>query len=101
MEYPSDLSAVHFIRPKLTHGDTPVLENFCWRGTEENNYTALRTLQKVNLEEKTRIQRQGNRWILSTEIGNPSKHPAVMVHLSVARAKSGDRIVVEGFNVGQ
>jgi len=93
MEYPTDLSAVHFIRLKLMSGSAVVSENFYWRGTEEGNYTALRTLPKVNLEEKTSVQRNGNRWILKTKLNNISKQPAIMVHLKVVRNRSGDRIL--------
>jgi hypothetical protein len=93
MEYPADLSAVHFIRLKLTRGDKTVSENFYWRGTEEGNYTALRTLPKVNVVETTRVERHGSRWILKTELNNASKQPAIMVHLKAVRARSGDRIL--------
>jgi len=93
MEYPADLTAVHFIRLKLTQDDNILSENFYWRGTEEGNFTALRTLPKVRLEEKTVVERQGNRWILRTDLNNTSQQPAIMVHLKVVRAKSGDRIL--------
>ena len=35
MEYPSGLTAVHFIRLKLTRGGDTVSENFYWRGVED------------------------------------------------------------------
>jgi hypothetical protein len=93
MEYPENLSSVHFIRLKMTRGDVVVSENFYWRGTEENNYTALRSLPKVSLGAMTRVEKQGSRWILKTEISNISKHPALMVHLKAVRSKSADRIL--------
>jgi hypothetical protein len=93
MEYPEELSPVHFIRLKLTRGDAVVSENFYWRGTEENNYTALRSLPKVSLGAMTRVEKQGSRWMLKTEINNISKHPALMVHLKVVRSKNSDRIL--------
>jgi hypothetical protein len=93
LEYPKELSPVHFIRLKLTRGDTVVSENFYWRGAEENNYTALRSLPKVSLGAMTRTEKQGSRWILKTELVNTSKHPAVMIHLKAVRSKSGDRIL--------
>jgi hypothetical protein len=93
MEYPSDLSSVHFIRLKLMRSGAIVSENFYWRGTEEGNYTALRTLPKVNLAQKTAEERQGNKWILKTELTNTSEQPAIMVHLKAVRARSGDRIL--------
>jgi hypothetical protein len=93
MEYPDGLSPVHFIRLKLVRGATTVSENFYWRGAEEGNYRALRALPKVALDAATRVERQGSRWILHTELNNTSGQPALMVRLKVVRAKSGDRIL--------
>jgi hypothetical protein len=84
---------VHFIRLKLARGGTVVSENFYWRGVEEGNYQALRTLPKVNLDVRTRVENDGSRWILRTELDNTSGWPALMVRLKAVRAKSGDRIL--------
>jgi hypothetical protein len=93
MEYPTALSPVHFIRLKLMRGDGLVSENFYWRGTEEENYRALRDLPKVKLDATTRVTRQGNRWMLTAEVSNPSKSPALMIRLKAVREKTGDRIL--------
>ncbi len=93
MEYPAELSPVHFIRLKLMRGEQPLSENFYWRGTEEGNYQALRALPKVHLETTTSVERQGSRWLLTTELHNASSKPALMVHLKAVRAKSGDRVL--------
>ena len=69
------LTPVHFLRLKLTRGDEIVSENFYWRGTEEGNYRAIRELPKVKLEAATRVERQGRRWRLTTELHNLSKQP--------------------------
>jgi hypothetical protein len=93
MEYPSGLTPVHFLRLTLTHGGDAVSTNFYLRGREENNYRAIRGLPKVKLEATTRVEREGNRWQLTTEMRNVSSHPALMVRLKVVREKSGDRIL--------
>ena len=93
MEYPEALSPVHFVRLKLTRGDEVVSENFYWRGVEEDNYQALRTLPKVKMGASTVTEREGSRWILKTELSNTSEHPAIMVHLKAVREASGDRIL--------
>lgn len=93
MEYPSTLSAVHFLRLRLTREGKLVSENFYWRGTEEGNYRALRELPKVKLEVATRVERQGSHWLMSTELRNVSQSPAIMVRLKVVRDKSGNRIL--------
>jgi hypothetical protein len=93
MEYPSGLTAVHFIRLKLTRGSDTVSENFYWRGLEDGNYRALRDLPRVKLESTTRMEHQGSRWLLTTELHNVAAQPALMVRLKAVREKSGDRIL--------
>jgi len=93
MEYPSGLTPVHFLRLKLMRGEETVSENFYWRGIEEGNYRALRELPKVKLEAATRVERQGNRWQLTTELRNVSTRPALMVRLKAVRNITGDRIL--------
>ena len=93
MEYPDGLTAVHFIRLKLLRAGDTVSENFYWRGLEKGNYRALRQLPKVKLETNTRAERQGDRWLLMTELRNPSPQPALMVRLKAVREKTGDRIL--------
>src|ERR1019366_2071837 len=80
LEYPAEVSAVHFLRLRLTQGGKVVSQNFYWRGVEESNYRALRELPKVKLESATRVERQGARWLLTTELRNPSGTPALLVH---------------------
>jgi hypothetical protein len=93
LEYPSGLSAVHFIRLTLTRGAEIVSRNFYWRGMQENDLHTLRDLPKVKVEATTRVVRQGDRWALTTELHNASTAPALMVRVKVVRAKSGDRIL--------
>jgi hypothetical protein len=93
LEYPSDLTAVHFIRLTLTRGTEVISANFYLRGLKEGDYTAIRGLPKVKLEATTKVERQGAKWLLTTELRNASKQPALMVHLKVVREKSGDRIL--------
>ena len=59
IQYPDGLSPVHFIRLKLTRADETVSQNFYWRGTEEYNYRALRSLPKVKLDSNTHVERRG------------------------------------------
>jgi len=93
IQYPPGLTPVHFLRLKLMRGADTLSENFYWRGSEEGNYRAIRDLPKVKLEATTRAERQGETWQLTTELHNPSKHPALMVRLKTVREKSGDRIL--------
>ena len=93
MEYPPELTSLHFLRLALTRGAETVSTNFYLRGREEGNYRAIRQLPRVNLEAATRVDRQGNRWQLTTELHNPSNQPALMIRLKAVREKSGDRIL--------
>ena len=93
LEYPAGLSAVHFIRLELARGDEIVSENFYWRGVQEGNFKALRTLPKVKVDAATSIRQEVGRWILTTMLHNASRQPALMVRLKAVRAKSGDRIL--------
>jgi hypothetical protein len=93
LEYPTDLTPVHFVRLRLTKAGQSVSENFYWRGTEDGNYRALRDLPKVGLEVKPVIGREGDKWRITTSVRNPSKSPALMVRLKPVRENSGDRIL--------
>lgn len=93
MEYPAGLSPVHFIRLTLTAGGTAVSGNCYWRGTEEGNFKALRTLPAATLEASTSTLRADDRWVLTTLLKNTSPHPALMVRVKAVRATSGDRIL--------
>jgi hypothetical protein len=93
LEYSSSLSAVHFIRLKLTRDGQTVSENFYLRGTEEYNFRMIRDLPKVNLTSAVKTERQGSRWVLTTELKNTSAQPALMVRVKAVREKSLDRIL--------
>lgn len=93
IDTPSDVSNVYFIRLKLTRGTDLISENFYWRGKEENNFKALRKLDKVTLDKSSVIHKSGDRWVIQTHLKNPSKTPAVMVRLKVVRSGTGDRIL--------
>ncbi len=92
IRFPAGLSAVHFVRLRLSRGGETLSENVYWRGREEGNFRALRTLPTIELKATTRRERQGERIVLTTEIANPSAVPALLVRLSPVRATSGDRI---------
>jgi hypothetical protein len=94
IQYPAGLTPVHFIRLKLSRGQEDVVsENFYWRGLENGNYRALRELPKVKLEAATQVEKRGDRWLLETQLRNPSAQPALMVRVKAVREQSGDRIL--------
>jgi hypothetical protein len=93
MEYPPGLTPTHFIRLSLMRERDAVSTNFYLRGTQEGDYRAIRTLPKVKLTAATRVERQGSRWLLTTELRDVSAQPALMVRLKAVREKTGDRIL--------
>jgi Exo-beta-D-glucosaminidase Ig-fold domain/F5/8 type C domain/Glycosyl hydrolases family 2/Glycosyl hydrolases family 2, sugar binding domain len=93
LEAPAGLSPVHFVRLKLTRGGSVVSDNFYLRGGEENNFTAIRSLPKVQVKAETTMMRRGSAWVLTTDLRNDSKTPALMVRVKAVREKSGDRIL--------
>jgi hypothetical protein len=93
MEYPAGLTAVHFLRLKLTCGSATVSTNFYMRGLEEGNYRAIRQLPKARVQAATTAERRGDRWHLTTQLSNTAAWPALMVRLKAVREKSGDRIL--------
>jgi hypothetical protein len=116
IEFPADLTPVHFIRLKLTRGTEVVSDNFYLRGLEETpaatgpagggpgpggqgggtlgyNLRAIRSLRKVKVEAASQIAQQGNRWLIATELRNTGDQPALLVRVKAVREKSGDRIL--------
>jgi hypothetical protein len=105
------LSPLHFVRLTLSENGRTVSENTYLRSTA--TYTvpgftfgphhvpdypaydlrAVRALPKVSLRAATTAACQDNRWILSTELENRSKAPALLVRLKAVREKSRDRIL--------
>jgi hypothetical protein len=112
IEYPSGLSATHFLRLKLTRGSEPLSENFYLRGTEETvsarrlppflgggkvslgyNLAAIRGLPKVRVEASTQAEQKNGTWLLTTVLHNVSDAPALMVRVKAVRETSGDLIL--------
>ena len=94
LEYPSGLTAVHFIRLKLTRGGQTISDNFYLRGLEEYNFKAIRDLPQVTVRAAVKVERRGSQWVLTTELTNASNQPALMVRVKAVREKSGDRILL-------
>jgi hypothetical protein len=93
MEYPTGLTAVHFVRLTLSRAGSPVSTNLYLRGAQEGNYRAIRQLAKARVKAATDTRRQGNHWHLTTQLHNLSAYPALMTRLKVVREQSGDRIL--------
>ncbi|NQU87810.1 MAG: beta-glycosidase, partial [Mariniphaga sp.] len=93
LEFPEGLSSTFFIKLSLTEGDKVISDNFYWKGIEEGNFQALNSIPSVDIEAKTTVKADGDKWIIVTELNNTTNHPALMVRLKVAGSKSGERIL--------
>lgn len=93
LEFPDNLSEVHFIKLILTENDKVISDNFYWRGLEDGNYQALNNLPKVNLENNTSVSKANNIWSLHTTLKNTSDSPVLMVRLNVVGAETGERML--------
>lgn len=93
MEYPSDLSPVHFLRLTLTRGAEVLSSNFYLRGLQRDDYRAIRELPAVQVQATTTAERHGDGWRLNSQLRNDTASPALMVRLKAVREKSGDRIL--------
>jgi len=105
------LSPLHFLRLTLTEDGRTISENTYLRSLSTYeipgfsfgpfhlpaypafDFRVIRTLPKATLRRATTAERQGDRWILSTELENTSQTPALLVRLKAVREQSGDRIL--------
>ncbi len=93
LEYPAGLSKTHFIRLALSQNGKPLSSNFYLRGLTENDYTGIRDLPFVNVTLKSHIKRLGAKWIITADLRNTAKSPALLVRVKAVRHKTGDLIV--------
>jgi Glycosyl hydrolase 2 galactose-binding domain-like/Exo-beta-D-glucosaminidase Ig-fold domain/Glycosyl hydrolases family 2/NedA-like, galactose-binding domain len=93
LEFPAELSDVHFLRMKLTQGTSTVSTNFYLRSSRVNDFRAIRELEKAQIQTSTSVSQTGDRWLLTTKVKNTSSFPALHVRLKAVREKAGDRIL--------
>jgi len=94
--FPNGLSAVHFIKLDLTDGKGRVLsDNFYWRAApdDEDNFQALNTLPTVSLDIQATRHDTGGTCLLDVVVHNPSQSVALMSHLQLRKARSGQRVL--------
>jgi hypothetical protein len=97
IQFPEDrLSAVHFIKLRLHAGKDRLLsQNFYWRATpgQQDNFQALNSLPTVALDVLTFKQERNGICLLDVAVENPSKSIALMAHLQLRKARSGQRVL--------
>ncbi|MDH6304844.1 beta-galactosidase/beta-glucuronidase [Parabacteroides sp. PF5-5] len=88
LEFPENLSKVHFIKMSLTENGEVVSQNFYHRSLEENNYQDLRKLPKVALQAKSSTSKDADgNWNGTIVIENTTSTPALMIRVNVIGEK--------------
>ncbi|MGN8070137.1 discoidin domain-containing protein [Mucilaginibacter sp. 22184] len=90
------LSAVHFIKLKLTDNTGKVIsDNFYWRGNKRKDYTALNTLPKVHLNVNYKTVKADGKYYITAQVTNPSSSKGVAfgVRVQALKASTGEQIL--------
>jgi len=90
------LTDVHFIKLKLTNDSGKLVsDNLYWRGSKRKDYTALNTLEKVNLGVQYKTIKSGGKTLITATITNPasSKSSAFGIRLMLIKASNGEQIL--------
>ena len=92
LQVPQDITDVYFVKLSLTKTDGTLLsENFYWRGREEGNLRALRTLGETQLSiKKVKSERVKSE---KYAIKNTGQVPALMIRLKAVDSATGDLVL--------
>ncbi|MEX6691035.1 discoidin domain-containing protein [Danxiaibacter flavus] len=89
----SGLSAVHFVKLSLKNKKGHLLsDNFYWRSTRPNDYTALNALPKATVKVSTSILKSSGKAVILATVANSNKAVAFAVHVQAVRKSDGERI---------
>ena len=94
LEFPDNLSPVHFLKLWLIENGKVVSDNFYHRSLEENNYQALKQLPQITLNSQSEArQNEKGDWTATVTLENPASIPALMIHVNVTGDKDGDQFL--------
>jgi hypothetical protein len=96
VEWPANLSAVHFIKLELHDAAGKLLsDNFYWRAlpAHPDDLQALGTLPVVTLDTKVARRDADGKCRLTVSLHNPGTQVALMTHLQLRRKDSGERVL--------
>jgi hypothetical protein len=94
--FPEGLSAVHFIKLELRDAEGRLLsDNFYWRAApeHEDDFTALNTLPLAHVRVLARRHDDAGKCRLEVSVLNTEKVVALMTHLQLRKAGSGQRVL--------
>ncbi len=96
VDWPANLSAVHFIKLELHDASGKLLsDNFYWRALpgQPDHLQALEGLPLVTLAAKVGRHDADGKCLLEVALRNPGSQIALMAHLQLRRKDSGERVL--------
>lgn len=94
--FPDDLSVVHFVKLELRGAhDHLISDNFYWRAapSRPDDFQALNQLPKVALDIHAKAHEKHGRLLVTVSVHNPTRAVALMAHLQLRQAESGQRVL--------
>ncbi|HEY1788329.1 MAG TPA: glycoside hydrolase family 2 TIM barrel-domain containing protein, partial [Verrucomicrobiae bacterium] len=94
--FPADLSAVHFVKVELRDARNHLVsDNFYWRAAtnQPDDFQSLNELPTVPLDIRAKVSTKAGKCLLHVSVYNPTKSIALMAHLQLRRARSGQRVL--------
>ena len=94
--FPDNLSDVHFVKLELRDAHNHLVsDNFYWRAAanQPDDFQALNKLPMVMLDIRAKVRDIDGKCLLAVSVHNPTKSVALMTHLQLRRAYSGQRIL--------
>jgi beta-galactosidase/beta-glucuronidase len=101
---PEGLNGPYFVRLQLTKGDTVFSTNEYCRGMNPDSsggmgdLQAITKLQVTSLAAQNQSVKEGDHWIITTQLANKTATPAFNVRLKVTGGTSGQRILPVIYN---
>jgi beta-galactosidase/beta-glucuronidase len=96
IKFPETLISTHFLKLELNDSQGKLISsNFYWRAQPgyPNVFTDLDKLPMVTLQAQVERKTVEGRHLITVTLHNPTDHVALMAHLQLRRAHSGERVL--------
>jgi hypothetical protein len=94
INFPAGGSAVHFVKLELRDAKGKLVsDNFYWRETKQDDFTALDTIPDVALNSKIKRHDANGNCLLDVTLANPTKNVAFMAHLQLRDGRTNARVL--------
>jgi hypothetical protein len=97
LDFPADLTPVHFIKLTLTDGGKVVSKNFYWRGTKPEDYLKLNEMEKAPISASVVETEHNDQTTLDIHLDNRSAQVSLMVCAKVVKASDKDQRILPIF----